>query len=147
MRWTILLFAGPMLAATDGCVGSVGVTTFRLVSAPPTGNSWVQVRQLNNVPAGYRVRYNPVDLPADMKKDAKLTLVMAPRPGEGQITVLEPRPAANPTDWVAPFAPSVMLVVFAPQGLDEKRLTNLVTRDDSLVAALGDYADQTADLE
>ncbi len=135
-------------AAPRGCVGSVSVASFR-ISAQPSGtrSPAVAIRQVNNLPSGYRISYQPLDLPADLRKDAKLAFVMVPKASDGAITVLEPRSAAGSTDWTAPFAASIAVLVFAPQGLDEKRLTNLVTKDPNLVAALADYADQTAELE
>src|SRR5581483_10755478 len=148
----ILTFAAAGAAAAaavpQGCVGSVAVASFRLSAGPAAGRAaTVPIRLLNNLPAGSRVRYQPLDLPADLKKDAKLTLVLVPKSSSGQITVLEPRLAANSTEWEVPLEARIVLLVFAPQGLDEKRLTNLVTRDDTLVQALADYADQTEDLE
>jgi hypothetical protein len=145
-----LLFCSTLtaVAASRGCVGSVSVASFRLSVQPAgSGSSWVPVRQVNNIPSGYRISYQPLDLPADLRNNAKLTFVMVPKASDGQVTVLEPRPAASSTEWTAPFTSSIAVLVFAPQGLDEKRLTNLVTKDPNLVAALADYADQTAQLE
>jgi hypothetical protein len=152
MMWRVLGFlvsgAITAVAASRGCVGSVSVASFRLTVQPPgSSSSRVPIRQVNKVPSGYRIGYQPLDLPADLRKDAKLTFVMVPRASDGQVTVIEPRTAASSTEWTAPFATSIAVLVFAPQGLDEKRLTNLVTKDPNLVAALADYADQTAELE
>src|SRR5215469_10295120 len=136
-------------AAPGGCVGSLAVTSFRL-SVRPAGNNgpdWIPIHHLNNLGNSYRLSYQPIDLPANLGKDAKLALVMVPKAKDGQVTVLEPRLAASSTEWTSPFSASTVLVVFAPQGLDEKRLTNLVMRDENMVAALADYADQTAELE
>jgi hypothetical protein len=146
--WTALLSALTATAAPQGCVGSFAVANFRLTVAPPSGNAapYVGIRQVSNIPAGYRIRYQPQELP-DLEKDARLTLVLVPKTPDGQLTILEPRPIAAATEWTAPFAARIALLVFAPQGLDEKRLSNLVTRDQNLVMALADYADQTADLE
>jgi len=132
-----------------GCVGSFSITSFRLLVQPAgsAAAAAMPLLQANNVPSGARISYRPLDLPADMKKDAKLTLVMVPQSPDGPVTVLEPKLAASPGEWQAPFAARIVLLVFAPQGLDEKRLTNLVTRDAALVATLADYADETADLE
>src|SRR5579871_1567975 len=121
-------------AATRGCVGSVSVASFRLSVRPSAaGAVAIPLRHANNLPSGYRISYQPLDLPADLKANAKLTLVMVPKANDGQLTVLEPRGAGVSTEWTAPLAPQVAVVVFAPQGLDEKRLTNLVTRDENLV--------------
>src|SRR5580692_10542633 len=137
------------VAAPMGCVGSSSITSFRLLVQPAgsAASAALPLLQANNVPSGARISYRPLDLPADMKKDAKLTLVMVPQSPDGPVTVLEPKLAASPAEWQAPFAARIVVLVFAPQGLDEKRLTNLVTRDAALVATLADYADETADLE
>ncbi|SRR5579875_215318 len=136
-------------AAPGGCLGSAAVTSFRLSVRPGGNNSpdWIPIREVNNLGSGFRLAYQPIELPPNLGKDAKLALVMIPKARDGQLTVLEPRLAASSTEWTSPFAASIVLVVFAPQGLDEKRLTNLVTRDDNMAAALADYADQTAELE
>jgi hypothetical protein len=146
--WAAPAFAYSPPPAINGCVGSAAVSSFRLTAQPPAQATpaWISIRNVNNLPSGYRISYAPLDLPSNTK-DAKLTLVMVPKAGDGQLTVLEPRLAASSTEWAAPFAPRIVLVVFAPQGLDEKRLTNLVTRDENLTNALADYADETAELE
>src|SRR5579863_2215514 len=136
-----------VLAAPMGCVGSAPVTSFRVTVQPPGNSTALLIRQVNNLPVGSRIAYRPLDLPADMKKDAKLTLVLVPDNPDGNVTVLEPKLAATAGEWVAPFTARIVLLVFAPQGLDEKRLTNLVTKDEALVATLADYADETSDLE
>ena len=142
-------FAVAAGAASRGCVGSVAVSTFRIAVQPggAAAAAPVPIHQINNLPSGYRIAYRPIDLPADLKKDAKLALLMVPKGNEAQVTVLEPKAAALQTEWQAPFATGIVVLVFAPQGLDEKRLSNLVTREKALVAALADYADETANLE
>ncbi|HLW75974.1 MAG TPA: hypothetical protein VKS01_03295, partial [Bryobacteraceae bacterium] len=150
----LLAAALPTLAApAKSCVGSVAVASFRLSAQPnslaakTSAPGWIAIRQVNNLPQGYRISYQPLDMPSNVTKDAKLALVLVPKAIDGSLTVLEPRSANASTEWAAPFAPKILLVVFGPQGLDEKRLTNLVTRDENLTNALADYADQTADLE
>ncbi len=134
-------------AAPSGCVGSASVTSFRLSARSANGAQTIPIRRLNNLAGGVRLAYQPVDLPADLRKDAKLTVVVIPRSANEQLTVLEPRSASVSTEWTAPFSASIVVLVFAPQGLDEKRLANLVTKDDSLIGSLADYADQTAEVE
>src|ERR1700733_4888065 len=97
-----LVFAVSAAAAPNGCVGSVAVTSFRVTVQPtaqPGGASTpapLPLRQVNNLPMGYRVNYRPIDLPADLKKDAKLALVLVSKSTDGQITVLEPKLAGRP---------------------------------------------------
>lgn len=133
-------------ATAPSCVGGVAVSSFRMM-VQPGGKIALPLRKVNNLLSTYRISYQPIDLPADLKKDARLTLVAVPKKSDGTITVLEPRSAAGSTEWQVPDTPHVLLLVYGPNGLDEKRLANLVTKDEALVAALADYADQTADLE
>jgi hypothetical protein len=149
----LLLFSAICAAAATpaqrGCVGSVSVANFRL-SVQPNGSTspkWIPIRHVNNMPTGYRISYQPLDLPSGLSKDAKLALVMVPKASDASLAVLDPRPVTASTEWAAPFAPKIVIVVWGPQGLDEKRLATLVTRDDNLANALADYADQTGDLE
>jgi hypothetical protein len=147
---SILAACLPALAQVDGCVGSVSVAEFRLMAASDAPGSpvWVPLRRINNLPRGYRLRYQPGRLdPSADPKDAALTLVLVPKDDGGEVTVLQPGPATAVSEWMAPFDAWIVLLVYAPQGLDARRLTNLVTKDPTLVTALADYADQTAELE
>ena len=151
-RWTAasLFFAASVVlrAQTPACVGGVAVTTFRLSASPATATrTWMPVRQINNLPSNYRVRYQPGALPPDIGKEAAVALVLVPKSGDGEMRVLPPAPITGSTEWVVPFDTGIVLLVFAPQGFDEKRLTNLVTRDPELISALAEYAQQTQDLE
>lgn len=141
------VFAFSAAAASRGCVGSVAVSSFRITVQRSGDPAALPVRNINNISAGYRLGYQPVDLPPDLKKDGKLTFVMVPKSPAGQVTVLEPEAAAGQAQWRVPFDTGIVVLVLAPQGLDEKRLTNLVTKEQALVNALADYADETADLE
>jgi hypothetical protein len=125
----------------------MSINSFRLTVQLAGNPTALPIRDLNNLPVSARISYRPLDLPADMKKDAKLTLVLVPQDPDGAVTVLEPKLAAATGEWITPFAARLVLLVFAPQGLDEKRLTNLVTKDAALVQTLADYADATSDLE
>src|ERR1700722_12983570 len=146
--WAVPLFSYGPPPAMKGCVGSAAVSSFRLTAQPPgqATPAWISIRNVNNLPSGYRISYAPLDV-GSISKDGKLALVMVPKTGDGSLTVLDPRSAAVSTEWTVPFAPKIVLVVYAPLGLDEKRLTNLITKDENMASALADYADQTAELE
>ena len=74
----LTVFSALAAAAPRACVGSVALTSFRL-TASGAGSAALPLRYINNLPSGYRIAYQPTDLPADMKKDAKLTLVLVDR--------------------------------------------------------------------
>ena len=131
------------------CVGSTALGSFRLMVKPANGKPALPLRQVNRAGAGDKITYQPINLPADLKKDAKLALVVAPADSEadGNVTVLAPQPASGYAEWTIPFKTGVIGTVFGPQGLDEKRLTSLVTRDETVINQLALYAEQTAELE
>ena len=75
-----------------------------------------------------------------------------PREGEGKdkrkaLVVLEARPAKSPAEWVIPTRASIVGVVFGPHGLDVKKVSSLVEKNEDLVPQLADYAQQTATVE
>ena len=117
----------------------------------PSGTNPLPIRSLNNIAANSKITYDPVQLPDSLKKNGKLTLVVAPADADQRAvagaTVLEPKLAGSNGEWTAPYRIGTLLVVFAPQGLDEKRVTNLISRDEELIEDLARYAERTVQLE
>jgi hypothetical protein len=151
----LLICALPLLSQTPNtarsCVGASAVGTFRLLVKPPSGSNPLGIRSVNNIAANSKLTYEPIQLPDSLKKNGKLALVIMPadldqRAAQGA-TVLEPKPVGATAEWTAPFTIGTLLVVFAPQGLDEKRVTNLVSRDEDLIDDLARYAERTVQLE
>lgn len=93
------------------------------------------------------MRYQPGSLPPDAGQEAAVALVLVPKTGDRQLNVLQPGPAGTSSEWVVPFDTRIIVLVFAPQGLDQKRLTNLISRDPALISAMVEYAEQTNELE
>jgi hypothetical protein len=145
-------FAGLMLAslglpaASRPCPGAVAAGSFHLRVQPPTGGDALPLRQVNALGSGYRITYQPTRLPPEVKKDAKVAVVLIP-PGDAQATVLGLQSAAGTAEWIVPFRTGVVAFLLGPQGLDDRRITSLVTKDQELIAQLADYAQQTAELE
>ena len=141
----------PILALTRSISPkqSVPVATFQLRVSPANGAASLPIRQVNTIAKGFKISCTPVKVPPDQKKNARITLVVTPAPnvsGEG-VSVLDIRTLDVSSEWYMPYAVGVVVLVFGPQGLDEKRIANLVSKDDGLVAELANYANQTEDLE
>src|SRR5208283_2315552 len=51
------------------------------------------------------------------------------------------------TEWVIPARASIVGVVFGPHGLDVKKVSSLVAKNEDLIPQLADYAQQTATVE
>jgi hypothetical protein len=63
------------------------------------------------------------------------------------LVVLEARPAKDPAQWAIPTQAAVVGVVFGPHGLDVKKVSSMVEKNEDLIPQLADYAQQTATVE
>jgi hypothetical protein len=116
---------------------------------PAGGGAALPIRQVNTLTRGAKITCSALRLPPDMKKNGRIALVAVPAStagGDG-VTVLDLSTLDGPVEWTLPFQAGVVLLVFGPQGLDEKRVNRLVSKDDDLVSELAIYANQTEDLE
>lgn len=145
------LFAACNLPATEqpSCAAGVPVGSFQLSVERPSGGEALPIRVVNKILPGYRIAYRPLRLPPDAKDKARVGLVLIPAEEQDTSaqTVLEPKPATSPCDWTAPFRVGVAVLVFGPQGLDEKRVSSLIAKDEGLFSQLADYAEQTEQVE
>jgi hypothetical protein len=63
------------------------------------------------------------------------------------LVVLEARPAKDPAQWAIPTQAAVVGVVFGPHGLDVKKVSSMVEKNQDLIPQLADYAQQTSTVE
>ena len=148
----LILLSSAAFCATPprSCIGSVPLATFLIKISPATGSGApLPIRVVNTIGKGYKLAATPVKVPPDLKKNARIALVVVPAPtasAEG-VTVLDEHALDGTAEWAMPFPVGAVLLVFGPQGLDEKRVTKLVSKDEDLISELATYADQTEDLE
>jgi hypothetical protein len=131
------------------CIGSVPVATFQIRVLPADSGMPLPIRGVNTIHKGYRIACTTLRLPTDLKKNGRITLVVVPvstDSGDG-VTVLDSKAPDGTAEWTMPFQARLVLFVFGPQGLDEKRVSKLVSKDDDLVSELATYANQTESLE
>ena len=147
----VFLGSNAFAAVSRACVGSVAAGAFRIRVKTPQGGAPLAIRRMNIIPADSKLLYEPLQMPADLKKGGRITVVVVPADAEQRAaagaSVLEAHDANVTGEWTVPYRAGVVLVVFGPQGLDEKRLTNLVTKDEDLLDDLARFAQQTVDLE
>ena len=151
--WFLLLlsissFATAVTPATSAGCGSNSSTvgTFQLMVQRPDG-ARLPIRSVQVLNNGFKVLYKPVNLPADVKKEARVTLVYMESGSDGAMSVMEMVPAASPAEWTLPSRARVLVFAFGSQGLDEKKVTNLVTKDKRLISQMMQYAEQTSQTE
>ncbi len=148
-RLAAVLLGSALCAAPRHCPGAHAVGDVQLQVLPAGGGQALPIRRVANITRNCTITYQPIRLGPDARKEAKVTLVLAPAESEAgaQVTVLEPKPAGASAGWIVPFRPGVVAFILGPQGLDERRVANLVTKDEDLMADLADYAEQTQYLE
>jgi hypothetical protein len=132
-------------APLPACVGSVPISRFRLLVVPAKGGPALPLSEINQLLPGERLKYEPLHLPDSIKEKARVAVLLAPLPSakSQRIVVLEARPAKDAAEWPVPLRASVAGVVFGPRGLNVKKVTTLVNKDDELIPELAEYAQQT----
>ena len=167
----IIAFSPAKILATTlpPCLGGISVSSFRLLLEPEGKGPALPLSSVNIIRQGEKLKYEPIHVPAPIKDKAQIAilLVPAPKPSKAEgaeekskdkskdkskekqtdLVVLEARPAKSPTEWVIPARASIVGVVFGPHGLDVKKVSSLVAKNEDLIPQLADYAQQTATVE
>jgi hypothetical protein len=110
------------------------------------GNQRLPFRTINHLTEGDTVHYAPV-LRGKEKRTGEVALVLVPEkrgPGQEDILVTDPKPADEPQEWKMHQTISLAALVYAPSGLNRKRVAKFLSQDEVLIAQLADYADKTA---
>ncbi len=147
----LLLLAGALPSASSNrpprCASGSLITALDLKIVPPEGGQARRLRDVNAIPAGWRILYAPGYLAGNDPEDAKISVVMAPAEPGRTIEISDPFRANEPGEWKAPFRIGVLGVVFGPQGLDRKKVRNMVAEDADLISQLAEYAEKSTQTE
>ena len=162
-----LISAKAYAVAPPPCLGGVSVSTFRLLLLPAGKGPALPLSSVNLIRAGDRLKYEPIHIPNPIKDKAQIAILIVPASAlsseaanagatphaekskvkQKDLVVLEARPAKDPTQWAIPTQAAVVGVVFGPHGLDVKRVSSMVEKNQDLIPQLADYAQQTATVE
>lgn len=153
-RWRAGLLAGFLFfaaqrasaVAPETCVSDgLPVSVFKLQVTPPKGGPPLPVSAVNQIEAGDKLMYVPVDLPHSIRDHARIAALVVPEPkaAKKHAEVLEARPANAAAEWTVPMRASMIGVVFGPHGLDVKKVNALVRNNPQLISQLADYTQQT----
>jgi hypothetical protein len=110
------------------------------------GNHRLPFRTINHLTEGDTLYYAPV-LRGKEKRTGEVALVLVPEkraPGQEAILVTDPKPADEPQEWKMRQTISLAALVYAPSGLNKKKVAKFLSQDEVLIAQLADYADKTA---
>jgi hypothetical protein len=128
---------------------------------------------VNLIQPGEKLKYEPIHIPTPIKDKAQIAILLVPasalagETGHGgsgtaaagsasaekskakqkDLVVLEARPAKDSVQWVIPTRAAIVGVVFGPHGLDVKKVSSMVEKNEELIPQLADYAQQTATVE
>ena len=170
MKQLLFLFAiitlslSKVLAGTlPPCLGGESISTFRLLLQAEGKSPALPLSSVNIIEAGEKLKYEPIHVPIPIKDKAQVAILLVPvakpstekaaeekdksKDKQKDLVVLEARPAKSPTEWVIPARTSIVGVVFGPHGLDVKKVSSLVEKNEDLIPELADYAQKTATVE
>jgi hypothetical protein len=139
----------------------VSISTFRLLLQPEGKNPALPLSSVNIIEPGEKLKYEPIHVPSPIKDKAQVAILLVPvakpstekggevkgKDKQKDLVVLEARPAKSHAEWVIPVRASIVGVVFGPHGLDVKKVSSLVEKNEDLIPELADYAEKTATVE
>jgi hypothetical protein len=136
-------------AASSPCLGTIPVAKFRLIIEPAKSGQGLLVSKVNRIESGDILRYEPIHIPANIQKTAKIAIILTPDAHDPKksFVILGAELAKGPAEWIVPMRASAVGMVFSPKGLDLKRVNSLMERNPELIAQLENYAQQTATME
>ena len=165
----VLSLSKVFAASLPPCLGGVSVSTFRLLLQPEGKSPALPLSSVNVIAPGEKLKYEPIHVPAPIKDKAQIAILLVPltkpateekveeksketskeksKDKQKDLVVLEARPAKSPAEWVIPARASIVGVVFGPHGLNVKKVSSLVEKNEDLIPQLADYAQQTATVE
>jgi len=133
------------------CPAGTPIGSFHLLVTGSSGSTTPHTLQtLNQLLAGYHVRYHPESIKGPDKKKARISLVLVPSDKaavKAGIIVLDPKAADQDAEWTVPTQTAIAALVFGPQGLDKGKVAKLLKKNDELVGELADYAQKTQQTE
>jgi hypothetical protein len=144
----VALIAAASVSAAEPavCVGTASLGTFQLSVRPFYQGSPLPLKSVAEIPGGARLAWKPMHPATQVSSSAEVAAVLVPA-SDGHLIIMEPRKAAEPTEWQLPDRPQVIALIFGPQGLSEGKIKSLVTHDTELLRQLADYAEQSSQVE
>src|SRR6516162_8132565 len=103
----LLLLLEPWCCSfANGCATGTPIATFHVKVLPPKGGEPLPLNAVNMVPSGAKLRYEPVDLPDDLRKSARVSVIVVPaRDTDAKhFKVLDAQPVKNAAEWTIPQA-------------------------------------------
>jgi hypothetical protein len=146
----VLGAVGAGASSSDGippaCLGSVPLGKFRISLYRPDRSSGLPIKNVEAVPAGARLVWEPVHLASGFSGKGEIAVLVVPRT-RGHLITLPPRKVGQREEWDLPQSPSVVALVLGPDGLNMNKVKSLIEHNEDLLPQLADYAQQTSEVE
>ena len=144
---SVAFAAAPASAPNSVCgATSAPISTFQLLVQREGAGAPIPLRFVKRVQKGDKILYKPGNTVVETKREPRVTILTALSQGD-KLSVLDIVSSASPAEWTLTDRAAVIVFAFGPQGLDEKKVTNLATADKNLIAQISSYAVQTGQAE
>lgn len=113
------------------------------------GQPSLPFRTITHLTEGDTLLYTPILRPKE-KRPGEIALILVPAKrevGTPELFVTDPKPADKPEQWKLDRTISLAALVYGPSGLNRKKVTRFLAKDEILVAQLADYAAKTEQAE
>lgn len=130
------------------CPASAPLGAFDLRVLIP-GEQSLPFRTITHLTEGDTLLYAPILRPKE-KRPGEVSLILVPEkrePGTPEIFVTDPKRADKVQQWRMDRTISLAALVYGPSGLNRKKVSGFLARDEVLVAQLADYAAKTEQAE
>ncbi len=124
----------------------LGALDLRVLSP---GQQPLPFRTITHLTEGDTLEYSPILRPKE-KRPGEVALILVPakrEPGTPEMIVTDPKPADKPEQWKMDRTISLAALVYGPSGLNRKKVTGFLAKDEALIAQLADYAAKTEQAE
>jgi hypothetical protein len=145
----LLMFASGRYSLANGCTAGAPIATVKLSVLPAQGGPPLRLNTVNVVSTGQKLRYEPVELPDDLKETARVSVIIVPAADSAakHFKVLAAQPVKASAEWSIPEPLSAIGLIFGPYGIDTKKVTSLVQKHPEIVTKLADYAEESTRVE
>lgn len=113
------------------------------------GQKPLPFRTITHLTEGDTLEYSPILRPKE-KRPGEVALILVPakrEPGGPEIFVTDPKPAGKTEQWKMDRTISLAALVYGPSGLNRKKVTGFLAKDEVVIAQLADYAAKTEQAE
>src|SRR5262249_53807167 len=145
----VLIIESSRYSFASGCPAGAPIATLKLKVLPAKGGPALPLNAVNIVGPGEKLRYEPVNLPEDLKETSRIAVIIVPANDTAaeHFKVLTAQPVKAPAEWLIPDPSGAIGLIFGSYGIDTKKVTSLIRKHPEVVTKLADYAEESTRVE